>query len=120
PPATQPPTRAVGASFVRVPAEKLDALLTHSGELLVARRRVESRIEELTAIREFLGHWRTEWHRCGKPLRALQPGGNGSPSGLARRDRTVPGGALSRRAAVVLGQIDDNLRRLEKDLEHFA
>src|SRR5438270_4573724 len=28
-----------GQSFVRVPAEKLDALLTHSGELLVARRR---------------------------------------------------------------------------------
>ena len=43
------------AGFVRVPAEKLDALLAYSGELLVARRRVESRTSELEAIREFVG-----------------------------------------------------------------
>src|SRR5262249_46224414 len=36
-----------GGAFVRVPAEKLDALLARSGELLVARRRVESRGEAL-------------------------------------------------------------------------
>ena len=121
PPATlaQLPRAAI-AGFVRVPAEKLDALLTYSGELLVARRRVESRTSELEAIREFVGRWKTERRRCDRALRTLKRAENGGRSGLPSMAGTGDGKLLPRPAAVVLGQIDDNLRRLEKDLERFA
>ncbi|MGZ3395207.1 MAG: hybrid sensor histidine kinase/response regulator [Isosphaeraceae bacterium] len=112
--------RAAIAGFVRVPAEKLDALLTYSGELLVARRRVESRTSELEAIREFLGRWKTERRRCDRALRTLKRAENSGRSGLPSMAGTGDGKLLPRPAAVVLGQIDDNLRRLEKDLERFA
>jgi two-component system chemotaxis sensor kinase CheA len=81
-----------GATFVRVPAEKLDAMLTRSGELLVARRRVESRIEELTALRE-------EWSGLIRPLRKLLP-----------REAT----------ARIASRLGDQLDRLEKDFERLA
>jgi two-component system chemotaxis sensor kinase CheA len=112
--------RSATAGFVRVPAEKLDALLTYSGELFVARRRVESRTEELTAIRESVGRWRAEWRRCEKPLWALSRNENGGSSRQGPKAGTGQGKGLLRRAAVVLGQIDENLRHLEKDLERFA
>jgi len=112
--------RAAIAGFVRVPAEKLDALLTYSGELLVARRRVESRTSELDAIREFLGRWKTERRRCDRALRTLKLAENGGRCGVPSMAGTGDGKLLPRPAAVVLGQIDDNLRRLEKDLERFA
>ena len=113
--APQAPVANVG--FVRVPAEKLDALLAHSGELLVARRRVESRAEELAAVREFLARWRTEWRRGERPLLALRRGEDGIPS---PRAWAAPGKSLPRRAAVMLGRVGENLRRLEKDLDRLA
>ena len=123
----QPPPAALAqlprpaiAGFVRVPAEKLDALLTYSGELLVARRRVESRTSELEAIREFVGRWKTERRRCDRALRTLKRAENRGRSGLPSKDGTGDGRLSPRPAAVVLGRIDDNLRRLEKDLERFA
>ncbi|MBV8310831.1 MAG: response regulator [Planctomycetaceae bacterium] len=123
----QPPPAALAqlprpaiAGFVRVPADKLDALLTYSGELLVARRRVESRTSELEAIREFVGRWKTERRRFDRALRTLKRAENGGRSGLPSKAGTGDGRLLPRPAAVVLGQIDDNLRRLEKDLERFA
>ncbi len=108
------------AGFVRVPAEKLDALLTYSGELLVARRRVESRTSELAAIREFVGRWKTERRRCDRALKTLKRAENSGRRGLPSKAGTGEGRLLPRPAAVVLAQIDDNLRRLEKDLERFA
>ncbi len=120
PPAVAQLPRAAIAGFVRVPAEKLDALLTYSGELLVARRRVESRTSELEAIREFLGRWKTERRRCDRALRTLKRAENGGRSGLPSMAGTGDGKLLPRPAAVVLGQIDDYMRRLEKDLERFA
>ena len=113
-------TRPAIAGFVRVPAEKLDALLTYSGELLVARRRLESRTSELEAIREFVGRWKTERRRFDRALRTLKRAENGGRSGLPSKAGTGDGRLLPRPAAVVLGQIDDDLRRLEKDLERFA
>ena len=57
--------------FVRVPAEKLDALLTRSGELLVARRQVEAWTENLAELREFVLRWKGEWRCVQKPLGKL-------------------------------------------------
>src|SRR5436305_890822 len=81
-----------GTAFVRLSAEKLDALLTRSGELLVARRRVESRAEDLAALREFVGRWRADWRSAEKPLGKLLP----------RHGNGKEGGPLPRRAAETL------------------
>src|SRR5215213_993273 len=63
PAATPPPEgdKPGGGAFVRIPAGKLDAMLSRSGELLVARRRVESRTDDLLAIRDGVGRWLDEW-----------------------------------------------------------
>ena len=97
-----------GQSFVRVPAEKLDALLTHSGELLVARRRVGSRGDDLETIRDFLGRWRSEWRAVEKSLSTL----------LGRPD--APTELIPRRVASTLRRAGENLGRLERDLDRLA
>jgi two-component system, chemotaxis family, sensor kinase CheA len=108
-PAQEPaPESKPASSFVRVPAEKLDKLLTHSGELLVARRRVGSRGDDLSAVREFVGRWRAEWRLAEKPLAGLL----GPPE--------TPAGTLPRRVASTLRRAGENLGRLERDLERLA
>src|SRR5205823_10360102 len=69
-PASEPaPIEAAsGGGSVRVAAEKLDAFLSRNGELLVARRRVQLRAEDLRLLREFVGHWTAEWHAVEKRL----------------------------------------------------
>ncbi len=89
-----------GDGSVRVTAEKLDALLARSGELLVARRRVEGRGADLARLREFVARWQAEWRGAAKPLaRLLHQNGAGS--------------------AHALGRTHDNLHRLEKALEQL-
>ena len=93
--------------FVRVPAEKLDAMLTRSGELLVARRRVESRIEELAVLREEVTRWRDEWRGVVRPLRkqlSREAGGPARESPTAHADR-------------VLVRFGEELGRVEKKFE---
>ena len=53
---------------MRVAAEKLDTFLAHNGELLIARRRVEARAEDLGPLREFVGRWKNEWRAAQKSL----------------------------------------------------
>jgi len=66
PPAARPaPERPrESGAFVRVAAEKLDALLTRSGEMLVARRRVEKRGDQLAALRDSVSRWGEEWRQA--------------------------------------------------------
>jgi two-component system chemotaxis sensor kinase CheA len=96
-----------------VAAEKLDAFLARNGELLVARRRVESRVEDVTALRDFVGRWKAEWRGVEKPL-----------AKFLRDSETAPhpeeGGRLPRRAAEALGRVGASLRRLEKDLDQLS
>jgi two-component system chemotaxis sensor kinase CheA len=89
---------------VRVPAEKLDALLARSGELLVARRRVQSRSQEAMALRESVRRWRAEWQAVEKPLGKLLQENDGAPS----------------RGAHSLARVGNNLRQLENDLERLT
>ena len=109
-----PGESSVGSAFVRVPAEKLDELLMHSGELLVARRRVGSRGDDLSTIREFLGRWRAEWRLAEKPLAALL----GKPDAPDRPSSTV--GPLPPRVASTLRRAGETLGRLDRDLERLA
>lgn len=57
-PRTDDDARAAGDfdldPFVRVPSERLDTMLAHSGELLLARTAVSIRTEQLSRIREIL------------------------------------------------------------------
>ncbi len=105
---------APAAASLRVSAEKLDTLLAHIGELLVARRRLESRLSDLKTLQEFVEHWRTDWHRVEKVFEKLLSGAERGP----RRDNGPP--ARAERATLVLRQTGDNLRRLNKDLDRLA
>lgn len=107
-PVEPPPDTTSGAGTVRVPAEKLDALLAQNGEMLLARRRLQERAEDLLALRERVGRWRAEWQTVEKALRPVLTGDQG---------RTGP---LPRRAMEALGQTGERLRRLEKDLERLT
>jgi two-component system chemotaxis sensor kinase CheA len=110
---SEPERPALGSAFVRIPAEKLDAMLSRSGELLVARRGVELRAGELASIRESVTRWRSEWQGAEKVLVKLLPrDSNGAGD--------VLGAPPSRQATEVLGQVGDHLARLERDLDRFV
>lgn len=72
-PASTP--RAAAAS-VRVAAEKLDALLAQSGELLVARRRVQARVDDIDELRQLVSDCRNAWRGTAKPIQSLTSKGN--------------------------------------------
>lgn len=69
-PASPPPESAAAtsaaSSVVRVPVTKLDRLQDQSGELLIARRRIEGRVEDLSAVAASFAAWRAEWTRAEK------------------------------------------------------
>jgi two-component system, chemotaxis family, sensor kinase CheA len=133
---------ASGMPTVRIAAEKLDALLARSGELLVARRRVRSRSEDLAELLEYVSRWKTEWQAVERPLKKLllenELGGTPQGEELAapsrpQRDVFRLGGlmaqiaqpanhtrVLSRRLAHLLGRVGSNLRQLEKDVERLT
>ena len=97
---------------VRVAAEKLDALLAQTGELLVARRRVESRLSEIHELRDWTAEWSAEWRTVEKPIRQLT-----EPS---RPESRSAAAVLTRRAAAVLQQTGERIRQLERRFEHLA
>jgi two-component system chemotaxis sensor kinase CheA len=99
-----------GGAFVRVPAEKLDALLARSGELLVARRRAESRGEALAGLRDALARWGEEWRAS---TRDRSPGAGPGPD-------AAPNGAAAPGPERAAAQVGERLGWLEKELERFA
>jgi two-component system, chemotaxis family, sensor kinase CheA len=113
------PEPAGAAGAVRVSANKLDAFLARSGELLVARRRVQSRAEELTTLREFVGRWKAEWRAVEKPVAKflLEQGTESRPGWGAG---TAVGERLPRRVSVALARVYGNLCQMDKDLERLA
>lgn len=67
-------------AVVRVPAEKLDALMAQSGELLLVRHRAEARHQEALALLDQIGAWQREWRRLESGLMTAmrREGGAGS------------------------------------------
>jgi two-component system, chemotaxis family, sensor kinase CheA len=110
PPAPAPAVPAEGAGTVRVAADKLDALLARSGELLVARRRVRARVGELAELREAVAGWRAEWRAVEEALRPARGEGDGR-LGLPR-----PAEQALARAGGRLGQLEKDLERLSAAL----
>jgi two-component system chemotaxis sensor kinase CheA len=103
--ATPAPTPVVRDSLMRVPAEKLDALLTDSGELLVARRRLEAQCDELRSLHETVRQLQAEWHQVETPIRRM----------LASQPQSLP-----RRAKQTLEGTGGRLKTLERHLERLS
>src|SRR5207247_2141417 len=96
-------------------ADKLDSLLARVGELMLAQRRIESRVSDLGALQELVASWKTEWKKV-EPLVARErtETTNGGVTLTVKAARPLP-----RRALMTLRQTSENLRRLEKGLERL-
>lgn len=92
---------ATGSGFTRISTDKLDALVARSGELLVARRRVTERTEDVAAVRGTLQRCRAEWNKLEKPLNKL----------------TKKNVALPKRATLALERTTEALRKLERMMD---
>jgi two-component system chemotaxis sensor kinase CheA len=67
-----PPSREL---TVRVRADKLDALLAHSGELLVARGRLDARADDILQIADLIERWEADFRLIDRPVcRLLREG----------------------------------------------
>jgi two-component system chemotaxis sensor kinase CheA len=107
PPTTPPPvetTPAPGPASVRVAAHKLDSLLTHSAEMRVALRRLQTGHESLSAIHADIERLRRDWDTCAPLLQA------GQVPLVKSRSRMLRG--FSER----LRRLDDELRRERRSL----
>ncbi|NNJ25005.1 hybrid sensor histidine kinase/response regulator [Alienimonas chondri] len=118
PPAKEPPKDASSPSrslptTIRVAEEKLDSLLAQSGELLVARQRVEARPGDLEGLIEGLHSWRAEWRGIVGTLRQLVQRDGVDP--LVQRSSR-----LKERAARAVDETEDRIARVEERLERLA
>ncbi|QDV44002.1 Gliding motility regulatory protein [Stieleria neptunia] len=97
-----------GAS-IRVPAEKLDALLSHSGELLVARGRLAFRAKDTAAVRDLAAELRGTWRENEQAMRDLG-------------ERTIDDGDIAnpRRIAAVIEHTASRLTALSSRLDALA
>jgi two-component system chemotaxis sensor kinase CheA len=122
PPASElHPDSSGTAASVRVSAEKLDSFLARTGELLIARRRVEGRVADVVALRDLAVAWHTAWRPVEKLLAQLLPEEeNGTGRALTPRQEAALTRLRARRPSQVLRGMGESLRRLEKDLDHLS
>ncbi len=107
------PTGGVGTT-IRVSANKLDSLLAQSGELLVARRRVEFRAVDAAAISESAAALRNEWRDLERPIRKLCKKSE-------EHATDSPGAAvLPRRTTAMLERTSQRIVDLAKDLDQLS
>ncbi len=126
-PVSAPPVREGGDGQVRVDAQKLDALLAATGQLLLTRSPIARRPAELQELHDAAARAAAAWSRAGQRLRlALER--SGAPAPLAQavtameadlrrlaRDagRLAAGAAEDARAlALVSDEVADRVRRL--------
>jgi two-component system chemotaxis sensor kinase CheA len=106
--------RSMSASAtIRVPAEKLDSLLAQSGELLVARRRVEFRAHDAETLCETATLLRNEWRELERPLRTVCQT-DGTSAG------TQNNSVLPRRATALLERTSQHINQLSKRLDQLV
>ena len=100
---------------IRVAADKLDSMMAQSGELLVARQRLEYRAGDAAALHEFVGLLRAEWRAMETPIRRSWAGVKTSDS-----ESPIAPAQLPARAAAILQRTGDRLAQLEKEAERLA
>lgn len=104
--------RATSSGTVRVAQEKLDLLLARSGELLVARQRMDTHPAEIEALLDAVSEWKQEWQSAQRTLVRLIEGAGPDP--LVSRS--------SRYASRLAGIVETNgerLRLLEQTLDRL-
>jgi two-component system, chemotaxis family, sensor kinase CheA len=118
---SEPPASAASReALVRVPERKLDSLLSCSGELLLARRRLDARTAELAQLHEHLAELRQSLAREERSF--IAP----AARGLAEVSFRVHGGAAlnvtgkTMRPARARAQSQSGLQQLERAFDAFA
>jgi two-component system chemotaxis sensor kinase CheA len=107
------------SGVVRVPAEKLDALLAQTGEMLMVRHRAEARGKAAAALQELMATWHRDQRRVEQV--AVQLLNNDTDpdarsklkDGMTQRRQLE---AAVRKNRDVLSRIEANLERLVTDL----
>jgi two-component system chemotaxis sensor kinase CheA len=107
------PTAATG--FVRINRSRLDALLRQGSELLITRRRFESRREELSAVQEHLSRVRVEWQSSGRALRRQEKLSGREAEALPRTPSELP-----KRLERLLAHTDEELGRLTRAVDGLS
>ncbi len=97
-------------AMVRVAAHRLDALLAWSGELLVARRRIAERAEQLTRLRQTLRLYRIDARRFEEVSRRFRT--NSVPA--------EPPAAGMGFSADLRKSLDSLLQQLDHDVEQLS
>ncbi len=111
-PESQPGRNRGLATSVRVADEKLDSLLAQSGELLVARQRIEGRPLDVEQLYDFVAAWRTQWQSVERALRTLVEMDGADP--LLRRSAR-----MSARVAQIVELNGRNLKDVERQLDQL-
>lgn len=108
------------SATVRVPAEKLDALLAQTGELLIALRAAASDMEIIDDLQASVHRWISEWQHLERSLPGPFPhqDDSGHQAGMPLNPAACPDG-INPRNARILRHTAENLRRLERDLERL-
>lgn len=94
---------------IRVPAQKLDALLSHSGELLVARNRLAFRASDAATARELALELRSLWRKTEQSMRNMLPADD--------RDLTSPANVVVEQTGTHLSALTSRLESLASDME---
>jgi two-component system chemotaxis sensor kinase CheA len=103
PPVSAPPAREGGDGPMRVEAQRLDALLAATGQLLIAGSRVASRPAELQELHDAAARSAAAWSRASQRLRlALER--SGAPAALTQ----------------AVSAMEADLRRLVRDAGRLA
>jgi two-component system chemotaxis sensor kinase CheA len=112
-------TPFVNDNFIRIPAAKLDELLTLSGELLIARRQNETRMGDIERLLAMAKSWQIEWMTVDKAVGKDLLGGK-SQSGQNFSSERGSLDASTRRSFSMLARNKENLRWLMRQLDALA
>jgi two-component system, chemotaxis family, sensor kinase CheA len=100
--------------FVRVPAAKLDMLLSRSEQLLVAQRRTEVQDQILAGLSDSMQAWRRQWPDIERKVALAFAVDGANPSGPTGGSTTARRVQAARRA---LANYQAGQRRLAHDLQ---
>ncbi len=119
-PAAQEASSLPYDSLVRIPAERLDSLLAHSGQLMVVQRSAEAHSDDAVGLLEAVKRWRVDWRTVERTVERWLGDGHGRgpfPAASDVAERPTP---LSPRSAMAFRRTGDNIHRLEQELQRLA
>ncbi|MEW6368586.1 MAG: response regulator [Acidobacteriota bacterium] len=120
-PVAAPAARLVtGAESIRIPAERLEALLMRTSELLVARRRLQLWSDELSALRDFVEHWEGEWRHVDRYFRRAMKRGGDLREYLPQGGNGGSAEGMPHRARQSVSRAGENFRKMRRELERLG